>query len=232
MIPLRQERLWLLSLTAVIAESAKRFWYRFWGFFSQLSYFIKNTSIILKTGILYYNSYYSKIDGSLSGGCIVMTLKLFVNIAQSFLSIFQQGDISAKYNLSHMIYAVCFKDNHAGKQTQEKRSCECVSLSSKSIFSVCGFGWLLCDHETHSGGQEAICASLSVPGSKQPAPWLRRFLLVLQLTLPSSYVSYWSKIRWLQDWSHTTSVLSLPSHPRYEKNALFYGNITFGDGFV
>lgn len=138
MIPLRQERLWLLSLTAVIAESAKRFWYRFQGFFSQLSYFIKNTSIILKTGILYYNSYYSKIDGSLSGGCIVMTLKLFVNIAQSFLSIFQQGDISAKYNLSHMIYAVCFKDNHAGKQTQEKEVVSVSHFPVKTFFQSVG----------------------------------------------------------------------------------------------
>lgn len=37
------------------------------------------------------------------------------------------------------------------------------SLSSKSSFSVSGFGWGFCDHKTHSGGQEAISAPFLCP---------------------------------------------------------------------
>lgn len=37
------------------------------------------------------------------------------------------------------------------------------SLSAKSVFSVSGFGWWLCDRKTHSGGQEAISACFQCP---------------------------------------------------------------------
>lgn len=160
-----------------------------------------------------------------------MTLKLFVNIAQSFLSIFQQGNITAKYNLLHMMQAVHFKDNHTGKQTHEKEATSVFCFQIKVFVSVFGFGVLLCNHKTHRGGQEAIFALLSVPRHKQPVPWLVRFLLVLQLPFPT-YALYCSKLLCLQDQSHGTSMLSLPSHPRYEKNALVYSNITFSQGFV
>lgn len=121
------------------------------------------TFIIPKSGILYYHSYYSKIDGSLSSGCIVMTLKLFVNIVQSFLSIFQQGSITAKYNLLHMIKSVCFKDNCTGRQTHEKEATSVFYFPVKAFVSVFGFGGLLCSHKTHRCGQEAISLCFQCP---------------------------------------------------------------------
>lgn len=191
--------------------------------FHQLSFFIRNTFIIL-SGILYYKSYYSKINGRLSGGCTVVTLKLFVNIAQSFLSIFQQGNISAKYNLSHMIYAVCFKDSHPGKQTYER---EAVSMS---YFQVKAFSQFLdtmgledCSviMQTPSSGQEAVFALLSMPSTKQPVPWQMSFLSALQLSLAASYIFLFKQALPTVKLSHNISMLSLPFHQRYEKNALF-----------
>lgn len=88
-----------------------------------------------------------------------------------------------------MIKAVCFKDNHTGKQTHEKEATSVSHFPVKAFVSVFGFGELLCDHETHRGGKEAIFTLLSVPSNKQPVHWLVRFLLFLQLPF-STYALY------------------------------------------
>lgn len=78
-----------------------------------------------------------------------------------------------------MINAVCFKDNDTRKQTHEKEATSVSHFTIKAVVSGFGFGGLLCDHETHRCGQQAIFTLLSVPSNKQPVPWMVRFLLVL-----------------------------------------------------
>lgn len=78
-----------------------------------------------------------------------------------------------------MIKAICFRDNHTGKQTHEKEATSVSHFSVKAVVSVFAFGRFFCDHETYRGGQEAIFASLSVPSNKQPVHWLVKFLSIL-----------------------------------------------------
>lgn len=73
-----------------------------------------------------------------------------------------------------MIYAVCFKDSHPGKQTHER---EAVSMPYFQVKAFSQFLDTMCLEDcsvimqTPSSGQEAVFALLSMPSTKQPVPW-------------------------------------------------------------
>lgn len=90
-----------------------------------------------------------------------------------------------------MIYAVCFKDNHPGKQTHEREAVSMSYFQVKAFFQCLDrVGLEDCSviMQTSSDGQEAVFALLSMPSTEQPMPWWMSFLSALQLSLAASYI--------------------------------------------